>query len=109
MDITPLIAADAKVIQSVRDGEVKVNGEWHPLPLIVTPGKLIPWDGIDWSLLQGDVILMGTGTQFLFPDKQQRDAAKAQNKAMEWMDNAAVARSYNVLMSEGRIIIAALL
>lgn len=108
MDITPLIPAESKVIQSVRHDAVKVNGEWVPLPVIVTPTAVLDWDGSDWAALTGEVILMGTGPNFSFPDKDLRAKAKAQSKPMEWMDNGAAARSYNVLMAEGRDVIVAL-
>ena len=107
MDITPLISSDNKVIQSVRGDAVKVNGEWVALPVIITPTAILEWDGTGWDDLSGEVILMGTGESFCFPDKTLRDKAKSESKAMEWMDNRAAARSYNVLMAEGRHVIAA--
>lgn len=107
MDITPLIAADAKVVQSVRDGEVKVNGTWIPCPIIIRPDAISEWDGVDWSVLSAQIILMGTGETSHLPDLETRKHAKAQNLNIEWMSNAAAARTYNVLMSEGRDVIAA--
>lgn len=109
MDITPLISSDNKVIQSVKNSAVKVNGEWLPLPVIVTPTSVMEWDGQEWSGLSAQIILMGTGENSVFPDTTLRQKASSQNLNIEWMSNPAAARTYNVLMSEGRDVMACFL
>ncbi|MGV7194381.1 Mth938-like domain-containing protein [Xanthomonas sp. NCPPB 1325] len=48
------------------------------------------------------VILLGTGDQQRFPDAQVLAACLTRGIGLEAMTNAAAARTYNVLASEGR-------
>ncbi len=56
-----------------------------------------------------EVLLMGTGPTLRFPERNTRQWLASQNIAIEWMDNAACARTYNVLLLEGRRVCAAML
>ena len=108
MDITPLIPETAKRIQSVGAKGIKVNGQWMTGPMIVTPEQVLEWDG-GWdalTTLDVDIILYATGPKFVFPSAEQRKQAAAAKASVEFMDVHATARTYGVLMSEGRQILA---
>lgn len=114
MDVTPLITRDKKVIQSYRGG-FKVSGIVYNTPIIVMPDRVLEWpDATDFSVLKPfigeiDVLLLGTGARQVMSNLATRQAIK-QNYGitLEAMDTGAAARTYNVLMAEGRKIAAAL-
>jgi uncharacterized protein len=59
--------------------------------------------------LQPAVILLGTGPKLRFPAPAVMAAALTKGVGMEVMDNAAAARTFSVLASEGRRVVAAFL
>src|SRR5690606_9616902 len=85
---------------------------------VLTPGQLIAdWpareltdidDGqIERMLaLEPDVILLGTGSVQRFPPARLQAAFLRRGVGIEPMDNAAAARTFNLLASEGRNVVA---
>lgn len=59
--------------------------------------------------LTPDVILLGTGSRQQFPHAEVMAAALSRRIGLEVMDNAAAARTYNVLSGEGRQVLLAML
>jgi uncharacterized protein len=59
--------------------------------------------------LTPDVILLGTGNRQQFPSAAVIAAALSRRIGLEVMDNAAAARTYNVLSGEGRQVLLAML
>lgn len=57
--------------------------------------------------LQPDVVLLGTGTNQRFPSQAVLAAFLQAGVGVEVMDNAAVARTWDILASEGRNVVAA--
>lgn len=59
--------------------------------------------------LQPEVILLGTGPKLQFPET--RILAEIHNRqiGIEIMDTAAACRTYNILMTEGRFVVAGLM
>jgi uncharacterized protein len=57
--------------------------------------------------LEPEVILLGTGQRQVFPGAGVLAAAMARGVGIEAMANAAAARTFNVLASEGRRVVAA--
>jgi uncharacterized protein len=102
-------------------GFVEINKQHHTRNLIVMAGKLIlDWQATDFASLaeahfaqildlKPEVVLLGTGEkhQFLHPKIVQ--SLTAQGIPLECMTTAAACRTYNILMSEGRNVAAALL
>lgn len=122
MDVTPLIKADAQIIQNYHNGGFRVSGKQYDTPIIVSVMETLVWDvdsfdgltSASFSNLLGnkeniDVILLGCGNKirFLSPDlkKELREAGVS----IDVMDTGAACRTYNVLMAEGRRVVAALL
>jgi uncharacterized protein len=55
------------------------------------------------------LLLLGTGTELMHPSAGVREACQAAGVALEIMQTGAAARTYNVLLAEGRSVGAALI
>lgn len=102
-------------------GYVMVNTERITRSVLVAPEHLVrDWRPLSFdalrkedfeiiSELNPEVVLLGTGRQLRFPAADLIAPLRSKNIGLEVMDTAAACRSYAVLMSEGRLVIAALL
>ncbi len=100
---------------------IEINKQRYDKSLIVMPQQLIAdWPVLDFSTLNAqhfeniaaqkiEVVLLGTGEkhQFLHPKIYQ--ALTQKGIPLECMTTAAACRTYNILMSEGRNVLAALI
>jgi len=59
--------------------------------------------------LQPEVVLLGTGTRAIFPPQAVLAQFLKRSIGLETMDNAAAARTFNVLVGEGRRAVAVFL
>lgn len=59
--------------------------------------------------LKPDIILFGTGAKQIFPEPAVMAAALTQGIGLEVMNNSAAARTFNVLLGEGRNVVLAML
>jgi len=123
MDVTPLVRQGSKIVQSYTGGKFRISGEVHEGAVLVTQDNVKPWDAsapvkdlteADFDALiamrdEFDVVLMGTGNTLTFLDPRLRAALKAKGLHVEVMDSGAACRTYNVLMAEGRRVVAAML
>lgn len=103
-----------------RDG-ISVNGEMFQKSLVVAPNQIIPdWpvtsvDDLSTELLQElvehtpEVILIGTGQQIQFPHPEIYAPIVRQRIGVEFMDTGAACRTYNILLSEERKVIAGII
>lgn len=119
MDVTPLIPAGKQIIQSYgRDG-FRINGAVHAGAVIVTPDCVSPWDvrgamddlsAEDFAAAQdADVVLLGCGARQRFLSSGLRSDLRKKGVNPEPMDSGAACRTYNVLLAEGRRVVAFLL
>ena len=70
------------------------------------PRALTP-ELLEWLLrLEPEVILLGTGHRQVFPPAAVMAAGFGRGVGIEVMTNAAAARTFNVLASEGRRVVA---
>ena len=102
------------------DGYVSVNAVRYNSNLVILPDRLITeWTtarfetlGVaDFELLaalDAEIILLGTGNQLRFPRPELLQPLIKAQKGLEVMDVQAACRTYNVLISEGRSVAAAL-
>ncbi len=106
-------------------GFVVVNGSNINHPVIVLPDKIIdPWliasmpataqslciaDFTALLAIKPELVVFGSGSKFQFPLPTILAAFSAARIGFEVMDTPAACRTYNVLMSEGRRVAAALL
>ncbi len=108
-------------IHSVEAGQININGTIYTHSLIVTPTQIIAdWDIQQVSDLtpiacqtllqfQPEIILLGTGAQHTLPDLKVIALLGQQRIGLECMNTDAACRTYNVLMAEGRNVMAALI
>ncbi|TVQ82883.1 MAG: hypothetical protein EA357_07915 [Micavibrio sp.] len=121
VDITPLVAAGRKIIQSYGKGGFRISEEMFSGPLLVFPSMVASWDVPEnpaeldvghFAPLIGaedvDVVLFGGGTSAFFLPPEKQMLLTAQGIVVEAMDTGAACRTYNVLMAEDRRIAAAL-
>ena len=113
--------ADANRIVSYQPGHVVINAEIYTRSLIVMPTQLIS----DWGPqelvelkeqdllkiihLEPEIVLLGVGDELKFPSPQLISLFTQRGIGIEIMNNSAACRTYNVLMSEERRVVAALL
>jgi len=111
----------ANAISGHGDGYVAVNGARIEHAVIVTANRIIdPWPVAaplaptfeEFAILLGlqpELIVFGSGANFKFPAPQVMARFSQAGIGFEVMDTPAACRTYNVLMSEGRHVVAALL
>jgi uncharacterized protein len=102
-------------------GFVQVNQQRVETALIVMPDKLLaPWVVPDPACLtladfshvlelRPELVVFGSGSRFRFPDPAIMAAFSRARIGFESMDTPAACRTYNILMSEGRRVAAALI
>lgn len=61
----------------------------------------------DLIALEPQIIVLGTGARQIFPDPAIYARAMEQRIGVEVMDTGAACRTYNILMAEGRRVVAA--
>lgn len=115
MRLNEISYPDAMPIEGYGPGFFRLGGVQHPAPLIVLPSGLRPWGGlVDVAGLlatatETDVILLGMGPEIAHPPAALRAALDEVGLGIEPMASAGAARTYNVLLAEGRRVAAALL
>ncbi|MCX7042654.1 MAG: Mth938-like domain-containing protein [Gammaproteobacteria bacterium] len=79
--------------------------DWRPRAI----ADLRPEDLLPLLDLSPSVVLLGSGASLVFPSAAVMAACLTRGIGMEVMDNAAAARTFNVLATEGRKVVAAFL
>lgn len=123
MDITPLIRAGQPVIQAYSADGFRVSGVSYKGAVLITPDHCMNWavaetadkmaeDGllkaIEQAAYKPDVILLGTGTSLVLPPAWVRTARARIGAPVEVMDTAAACRTFNLLLTEARLVLACL-
>lgn len=121
MKLQPDRADGVNLIRSHEPGRVLINQDAYAQSVIVPPtGDVLRWDCQcldDLSLadferiaaLRPEVVIFGSGTRLRFPPPALLKPLMAARIGIETMDTAAACRTYNILVSEGRQAVAALL
>ena len=103
------------------EGYVEVNRARHHASLIVGGERIVTdWavhavDALDAEQLapvlamQPQIVLLGTGAKFVVPDPRLLAPLHAARIGVEVMDTPAACRTYNILLGEGRNVVAALI
>lgn len=108
-------------ITAYQAGSVSINQQRYHNSVIVTPQQLIS----DWPVaalaqldathiaqilaLQAEIVLIGCGEQHQFISPKLTAPLTQAQIAVESMTTAAACRTYNILLSEGRKVLAALI
>jgi uncharacterized protein len=100
---------------------VIVNGVEHRRSVIVPwQGAVLPWDAANFDALtdahfqmlaqmKPELVIFGSGVRIRFPKPAVLRPLIDARIGFETMDTPAACRTYNVLLAEGRSVIAALL
>lgn len=115
MRLTEISYGSARPIEGYGPGFFRIGGHVLRGAALITPWDAGPWGGLEDMAaplsLEGriDVLLLGMGAEIAHPPAAFRDALEAAGIGVEVMGSPAACRTYNVLLSEGRRIAAALL
>ena len=122
LDITPVTPDGRQVIQRYGDGGFRIAGSHYNGSVLVMTEETMLWPVTLaaeisvkslWPLIvksaKLEIMLIGCGPKFLIPPKELRLAMKEKGVVLEWMDTGAACRTYNVLLTEERQVVAALI
>lgn len=121
MRLTDDRTAGVFLVRSYAPGEVRVGDAVLHRSCLISAERLID----DWRpqtldelseadlaavfALQPEIVVLGSGTRQRFPDTRLLAAILARGIGCEVMDTGAACRTYNVLVSESRRAVAALM
>ena len=115
MRLTEVTYGSAKAIEGYGPGFFRVSGHVLQGACLITPWDAGPWGGYEdtaapLSLVDKiDVLFVGTGASITHVPAAFRAALEDQGIGVEVMASPTAARTYNVLLGEGRRIAVALL
>lgn len=123
MDVTPLIRPDRQVIQSYGGGLFRISGQIYPHAVLVFPDRVLPWPVDDSRVMDDpaifndlipyrddiDILLWGTGARMIWLSPAVKSKLTFSGITPDIMDTGAACRTYNVLLAEGRRVVAALM
>ena len=102
-------------------GYVEVNGKRHTASLVVSGDRVVTdWPAASVDALGADhlaailelkpeIAILGTGASFRFPEPARLAPLHQARIGVEVMDTQAACRTYNILLGEGRNVVAALI
>lgn len=118
-----LVNSEQPLVRHYSPGSLRVGETTYEHSLVITPRRgALRWDPQDFESLQAahleafleyeprpELILLGTGTQQHFPPRDYIGPLINAHVGVEIMTSAAAARTWNIVLSEGRQALAALL
>ncbi|WP_169545107.1 Mth938-like domain-containing protein [Sneathiella aquimaris] len=121
-DISGLPKEGQQLINSYGEGGFRVSGVRHEGSVIVFPDETASWSVADLgeltleslnTVMQAvppvEILLIGCGASMGFIDDSIRRPLRDKGITIDSMDSGAAARTYNVLLLEGRRVAAALI
>lgn len=122
MDVSPLAPAGRQMIEAYGDGGFRIAGVPHRGSVLVMPERTLAWsiaaaDALSFASFTDllpyaasiDVLLLGCGERMAFIPPALRAELRAAGMVLEPMNTGAACRTYNVLVSEDRLVAAALI
>ncbi|MCY4206869.1 MAG: Mth938-like domain-containing protein [Roseovarius sp.] len=115
MQMSDMKYEGARPIDGYGPGFFRVDGEVAHGPILVTANSASPWRGLEETGMlvalaeDIDVLLVGTGAETEHIPNDFRNKLRDAGIGVEAMNSPAACRTFNVLISEGRRIAAALL
>jgi uncharacterized protein len=115
MDITEVTFDEARPFDGYGPGFFRIGGEAVYGPVLLHANGLVGWGGLDdarslTALGEAvDFVLLGTGAEIAHAPAELRVAVEEAGIGLEVMSTPAACRTYNVLLSEGRRVAAAVL
>ncbi|MDX1738167.1 MAG: Mth938-like domain-containing protein [Alphaproteobacteria bacterium] len=122
VDVTPPVADHAKYIDSYGPGRFKITDQPYEGSVIVFPDRVVSWDVSDPTKLTLDdfkpvleatppveLLILGCGEKMVLLPQSLRQQLRDKGLPPDFMDTGAAARTYNILLTEGRRVAAALI
>lgn len=115
MRLNEIVLTDAVPIDGYGPGFFRIGGSVIEGAVIVSSTGVQSWGGLaDCASLTGlagdvDVVFLGMGAEIAHPPADLRKALEAAGLGLEVMSSASACRTYNILLSEGRRVAAALI
>lgn len=102
------------------DGVIVNGAEYRQSVIVPWRGSVVPWaiasledlteeHFAELAALAPELVIFGSGARLRFPRPVLTRPLMAARIGLETMDTAAACRTYNVLLAEGRSVVAALL
>jgi uncharacterized protein len=102
------------------EGVIVAGVEHRSSVLVPWKGQVLPWavagfEALDESsfepllALSPELVIFGSGSRLRFPHPALLKGLMARRIGFETMDTPAACRTYNVLLAEGRAVVAALI
>jgi len=113
--LNEIVFNEAKPVEGYGPGFFRIGGQVIQGPVITAPSGTRTWGGLDdiaaleELAAHSDVIFIGTGAEIAHLPADLRQILEAAGVGIEAMASPAAARTYNVLLSEGRRIALAML
>lgn len=117
MDITPTLSADRQLINGYGDLGFTIAGHRHQGSVLVLPDRTLAWSGdlteegladLLGAEEKPEILIVGCGKGMVPIPRVVKAALRAAGIVAEPMDTGAACRTYNVLLTEGRRVAAAL-
>lgn len=101
-------------------GYVSINEQRYERHIVVTPAHaVLDWDPASFDALAPghmsallelapEIVILGTGSTLRFPHPRITQPLAEAHVGFEAMDTGAACRTYNILMAEGRQVVAAI-
>lgn len=122
MEFTEITSSENAFIAGYGDGGFRMGESRFEGSMLITPKGFYPWDVTSKDEITFDslapvletgnsveLLIIGMGQSMAFLSKDIRQAFGKNDVAIEVMDTGAAARTYNVLLQEGRKVSAALI
>lgn len=121
MKLHPDINPSLNTVTAYGDGYVEINQERHYGSLLIRPeGEILAWPVDAFEALTAEhfeavlehapeVVIFGTGPRQRFPHPRLTAALAQARIGVEVMATGAACRTYNILMGEGRRVVALVL
>ena len=120
-DISPQLPGGTLLFTGYDDEQISINHQSYQSGLYIHGNTITaPWGPTRLSELTIDqlsplldpipeVLILGTGRQTAFPNAEVLAFVSSKKIGLECMDSRSAARTYNILIEEGRTVSAALL
>ena len=121
MKLQPDVQPHLNTVTSYGGDYIEINAIRHEHSMLLMPqGSVIDWPVIRFENLNIDhfeqiaqlkpaLVIFGSGTKIRFPKPELLQPLIAAKIGIETMDLQAACRTYNILMAEGRHVLAALI
>ncbi|MEQ6202737.1 Mth938-like domain-containing protein [Sulfitobacter sp. HNIBRBA2951] len=115
MRLNEIVFNDAKPVEGYGPGFFRIGGQVIEGAVITAPSGTRTWGGLDdvaaleALVPETDVIFIGTGAEIAHLPAGLREQLEQMGAGIETMASPAAARTYNILLSEGRRVALAML